>query len=156
MWVFFTLSHWLWKPPFEAIVGKKRKARFSTVPLGHVARVATSTGLSVDSVCVSVRAECYVSKWGNCKASYTAMTESIGVFCGLMLILETCGHSVWLLIKRWHSSNLLVYITWHRTLQGSSVLIQIHNICKFQALVMKYGLGMKGFYTNLIEYDLCF
>lgn len=55
------------KAPFEAIVGKKRKARFSTVPLGHVARMATSTGLSVDSVCVSVRAECYVSKWGTAK-----------------------------------------------------------------------------------------
>lgn len=37
------------------------------MPLGHVARMATSTGLSVDSVCVSVRAECYVSKWGTAK-----------------------------------------------------------------------------------------
>lgn len=45
---------------------------FSTAPLGHVASMAASMGLSVDSAGGSVKAECSVSKWGTAELLHSS------------------------------------------------------------------------------------
>lgn len=52
------------RPHLEAVVSEEEEVIFSTVPLGHVASMDTSTGLSVDWACVCQRG---LKKWGATK-----------------------------------------------------------------------------------------